>query len=295
MPRPSCHPASPERAPRREPAAAGGGPACRTVRFERHLLALPAAAAWFLLLLTLASAVSAHYQKQPPIPSPLPAGSTLIVGFLNGHNEGSDENLADGPPMQLAVRLRALALPGVYIDLVGWNDRASVRNWIKSATLRDSAGRCTKDGCREVLLILYGQARGGEAVHKLARELGRLGLPVALTLQVDNVGPPQETVPPNVARAASLAGDWQPYHPTRIRAEDPARTRILANLRYTYDGRWVDLAANNGRALSSHAPRPITETAPPVWNRVEDYILEELRLAGIPGAPAPPHPVTPPI
>ena len=269
------------------------GPVCRR---DRHRPArwLPGGCLLLCAILALALSASAQRRKLFSTPTPLPPGSTLIIGFTNGFDEGSDEDLQDGPPLQLGARLRTLGLAGVYIETAEHTQRRAVLKFIESATGRDFRGRCELDGCRELRLILFGQAKGGAAVYRLARDLDRLGLPVALAIQVDNVGPAEEVVPPNVARAANLASSWLLRRPTLIRAQDSAKTQILANLRYDYDqAKWIELSASAGAEKSARAARPLPENAPPVWNRVEDYILEELHRAGIPGAPAPPHSVSP--
>jgi hypothetical protein len=258
--------------------------------FMIHARSIPPIALAAALAACLALTLPAYAQRMQyfTTPTPLPAGSTLIVGFTNGIDEGSDEDLQDGPPLQLGASLRALGLAGVYIETADHTLRRAVLKLIESATGRDSKGRCGQVGCRDVRLIFYGQAKGGQAVFKLTRDLNRLAVPVALTVQVENVGPSEDVIPPNVARAASLAGDRMPHRPTRIIAQDPAKTQILANLRYTYEGKWADLAPTTWAEQFSHVPGSVMEAAVPVWNRVEDYILDELRRAGISGVPAPP-------
>jgi hypothetical protein len=77
---------------------------------------------------------------------------------------------------------------------------------------------------------------------------------------------------------------------TAIRAEDPAKTVIVANLRFTYDGKWVDISDATLPEQLAHTSHTEMEYDPEVWNRVEDYILEELRREKVPGTPAPHHP-----
>jgi pimeloyl-ACP methyl ester carboxylesterase len=216
----------------------------------------------------------------------------LIVGFLGGIERWKDENR---PVNQLADRLRALQLPGVYVETAEHAHRGEILKLIKAATGKLSSNRCISGGCREVRLILYGHSMGGAGVVKLARDLNQLGLPVTLTVQVDSVGATDDVIPPNVARAANLyqSDSWLLHGRTRIRAEDPSRTLILANLRYSYDGKWVDLSDATLPERVARAPHTEMEFDPQVWNRVEDYILDELHGAGIPGAPVPPHPLQP--
>jgi len=222
-------------------------------------------------------------------PTPLASGSTLILGFLGSGERVPD---ADMPVVQLAQRLRALDLPGVYVETAEYSRRSAALKLIEAASGRDEKGRCTSVGCREVRILLYGRGAGAEALVKLAHELKQRSLPVALAVEVDSSASQDELIPANVARAANLYGTHRLSlrGRTRIHAEDSEKTKILGNLQFTEAGRWVDMSSREEEQdLSAHKPGDDPESDPQVWNRVEDYILDELHRAGIPGAPAPPH------
>ena len=240
----------------------------------------------FALLFPLA--VSAQRRKDFTAPTPFVSGSTLILGLLDHGDRDSELNR---PAVQLAERLRALALPGVYIELAERSRRGEALKFIEAATGRDSKRRCTAEGCRDVRLMIYGRGDGAAAVVKLARELKERELPVALAELVDYTGENEAVIPPNVAKAANLYQSFVPSLrvPARIRAEDPQKTVILANQRFSAGGHWVDLSENTSGGPARPARHTAEDTDPIVWNRVEDYILAELHNAGIPGAPAPPH------
>jgi len=236
----------------------------------------------------LPAAAASPRRKDFSTPTPLPAGSTLIVGFLDHADRDAELNR---PAVLLEERLRALALPGVYLELAEHSRRGEARKFIEAATGRDSKGRCGAEGCRAVRVLLYGRGEGAAEVLKLVRELRQRELPVALAELVDYTGPEEAVIPSNVAKAANLYQSSLPSlrAPASIRAEDPAKTEILANQRFTAGGRWVDLSDKTTGGLSSPTRQPGGDTNPEVWNRVEDYILAELHNAGIAGAPAPPH------
>ena len=272
-----CHPARPERRRRErseEPAFSGSAGV---------LLSVLAAAA-----LLLPSAHASQRRKEFTAPTPFASGSTLIIGFLDHADRDAQVNR---PVAQLAERLRALSLPGVYVELAEHSHRGDALKFIEAATGRDSKGRCTADGCREVRLLLYGRGDGAAEMVKLARELKQRELTVALAELVDDTGESEVVIPSNVARAANLYQSFVPSlrAPARIRAEDPQKTVILANQRFTAGGHWQDLGDNASERASRAAGDSPEDTDPQVWNRVEDYILAELHSAGIPGAPAPPH------
>jgi len=220
-------------------------------------------------------------------PTPLTSGSTLILGFLGGGKRSGEENR---PAIQLAERLRALEIPAVYVETTAHDRSSQAFKFIEAATRRDAKGRCPVQGCSKIQLLLYGRGEGGATLLKLARELNTLGISIALAVQVDTVGRSDGVIPSNVARAANLydAGAAATSGATRIRAEDPAKTQILANLMFSDDGKWVDLPEGVSPGPSRGARSAQFDSDPQVWNRVEDYILDEMRRAGISGVPAPP-------
>ena len=248
----------------------------------------------FLAILGLALSASPQRVKNFSTPTPLPPTSTLIVGF------GATQNAAGTlpqPPYRLAVRLRALALPGVFVETIESSMFGMAQGFLLAATGRNSKGVCGSDGCREVRFIFYGYGDGAAEMLKAIRKLKSIGLPVALAVEITNAGGCGGVIPSNVVRAANICLDerWADHGRKQIRAEDPATTQILANLRASSEGRWLDIsqATQEHPKLRYHDLH--TELDPIVWNHVEDYILDELHRAGIPGAPAPPHPVLPPL
>jgi hypothetical protein len=81
-------------------------------------------------------------------------------------------------------------------------------------------------------VILVGHSMGGWAVMSVARELGRRGIPVELTIQVDSVGITDYTLPRNVKAAAIFhARDALMLLTTKhLRREDPSRTELVADV-----------------------------------------------------------------
>ncbi|HKM89766.1 MAG TPA: hypothetical protein VJX29_04050 [Candidatus Acidoferrales bacterium] len=237
-------------------------------------------------ILAVAAPAAAQHRTEFTTPTPVTSGSTLILGFLGGGKRSGDENR---PAIQLAERLRALEIPAVYIETTGHDRYTQALKLIEAATRRDAKGRCPVQGCSKVQLLLYGRGEGGATVLRLARELKILGLPVALTVQVDTAGRSDGVIPSNVARAANLydAGAAT-AGAMRIHAEDPAKTQILANLLFSDDAKWVDLPEGVSPGPPRRARSAQFDSDPQIWNRVEDYILDEMRRAGISGVPAPP-------
>jgi hypothetical protein len=80
--------------------------------------------------------------------------------------------------------------------------------------------------------IVYGISWGASETVILARELGKEGIPVQLTIQVDSVakiGEDDRVIPANVAEAANF------YQPSGVLHGRHAHTRILGNFRSDYE------------------------------------------------------------
>ena len=249
---------------------------------------LPIGAATLAAVLLWPAPARGQRKNEFTTPMPLPAGSTLIVGFLAKYEEHGEKRQPDA---MLATRLRALALPGVQIETAGRSSYGDALRLVLAAAGRNSRGACVSEGCRDVRFIFYGYLHGAEEMMKAARRLEQFGLPVTLAVALTNAGACEGVIPANVARAANICLDlrWVDHGRKRIRAEDPAKTQILANLRTSTDGRWLDISEANQPDPKIWPSDPYLEFDPVAWNHAEDYILDELRRAGIPGAPAPPH------
>jgi hypothetical protein len=238
------------------------------------------AAAFLMLALVLSgpAAPSLHAQRAKDLTTltPLHSGDTLVIGFLGGIEKWNDESR---PVRELALQLRGMQMPGVYVETFEHGRRHEARKLIAAAIGRDSKGKFDAQGRRDIRIILFGHSMGGAAVVKLARELQKMDVPVALTVQVDSVGVSDAAIPVNVARAANLfQHDSKLLHGRgEIRAQDPKKTVILGNFQYTYDGKWVDLSHARVGEQIIRTRHTKMEYDPEVWQRVEGFILEELR------------------
>ncbi|MBV9180495.1 MAG: hypothetical protein JO356_04220, partial [Acidobacteria bacterium] len=134
-------------------------------------------------------------------------------------------------------------------------------------------------------VILFGHSWGASAAIYLARELERDGVPVSLTIQVDSIakhGRDDSVIPANVAEAMNF---YQPrgilHGRSAITAADSSKTKILGNLRLTYDKApaecrlypWYDRLLFKGHTA--------IECDPDVWSRVENLIRMRLETSPI--------------
>ena len=225
---------------------------------------------------------AAHGQRfsQLTIPTPLPPGSALVIGFLGGYDRWDDDHRS---VRQLVMKLRDR--PGVYAESVSNHHRALAVKLIRGALDTNRNGQIDPEEAANARVILFGQSWGGAAAIATARALGRLGVPVLLTAQIDSVGAHDAVIPENV-RAAVNFYQHDPFTTIhgrkQIRAADPTRTTILGNFEASYVFRSLDESnASKARQVfgGSHTKM---ELDPVVWNRVETYISDAIARRPLP-------------
>jgi pimeloyl-ACP methyl ester carboxylesterase len=214
-------------------------------------------------------------RKDIRTPAPMPPGSLVVVGFLGAWEAWDNDKRS---VRKLALDLRRRNLPGVYVETAGNHSRRTVLRFLRDALDTNRNRKLEPEEARAAQIILYGQSFGGAAAVKLARELNRLGVPVRLTVQVDSVGRDDHLIPPNVGRALNLyQRDPGPvWGENEIRAVDPARTKILGNVRFTYLFRSVDMSDYPRAARRLGVAHWKMDNDPAVWTAVEATILSEI-------------------
>jgi hypothetical protein len=131
----------------------------------------------------------------------------------------------------------------------------------------------------------------------LARDLGRLGIPVSLAILVDSVHKPghnDAVIPPNVRNFVNFYQTRGLIHGrSRIRASDPQRTNMIGNFRMAYEDRHID--CDNYPWIPRHLNRPHheIENDPLVWEQISSIIDSDL-FTGNPAVEAS-LPPTPPV
>lgn len=223
------------------------------------------------LLLAAASCTAACPQTLSDLKTatPIPAGSTLVIGFLGFYDGWKDEHRS---VRRLVLKLRQR--PGVYAESISNHHRRVAMRLIRRALDTNRDGKLEPEEKSRARIILFGQSWGGAAAVFTARDLEKLGIPVLLTAQVDSVGINDEVIPANV-RAAVNFYQRDPFSlqgRSEIRAADPARTVILGNFRERYTSRTVDQSNATWPRRVFGRSHTKMELDPEVWSRVEEYI-----------------------
>jgi hypothetical protein len=220
--------------------------------------------------------------SHPAIASDLPAERPvpIVIGFVGGmvgHNNASHSEV------QLANRLRSDYAAGLQVKMFENRRGGEARREVLRLLDANGDGQLSKAEKLDARIAIYGHSWGASETVTLARALGREGIPVLLTIQVDSVAKPGEDdglIPANVAQAVNFyQNDGLLHGRSEIRADDSSRTRILGNFQFDYKSRSIDLKGYPWYARLFMKPHIEIESDPSVWQRVESLIRSELRPA----------------
>lgn len=236
-------------------------------RYDLRILA-------FLLAVFSCPVACAQRLSQLETPTPIPQGSTLVIGFLGGYDHWNDKHRS---VRQLVLNLRQK--PGVYAESISNHRRSIAMTFLRRALDTNRNNQLDPDEKTNARVILFGQSWGASAAVNTARDLQKLGIPVLLTVQVDSVGFRDNEVPSNV-RAAVNFFQHDPmttiHGQKQIHAVDPTMTTILGNFEMSYEWRSVDLSNASWRRRLFGGSHTKMELDPAVWNQVEQYISDAI-------------------
>jgi hypothetical protein len=230
------------------------------------------------ILCLVASAAHAGIASPASTPEAVTATNpVIVVGFVGGFVRHDDMVHS---AVQVAAHLRQDYPSGVYVEVLENRRREKAHADIVRLVDTNRDGTLSVEEKQNARIILYGHSWGASEAITLARELGREGIPVLLTVQVDSVRKPGENdkvISANVAEAANfyqlngfLHGEPQ------IRAADPARTRILGNFRFDYKGTPIDCKQYPWYDRVFMKFHTDIECDPKVWTQVESLIHSRL-------------------
>lgn len=207
----------------------------------------------------------------------VPTSPVIVVGFVGGFVR---HDASIHSTVQVAAHLRQDYPSGVYVEVFENRRGEAAHAEIIRLMDIDHDGRLSVEEKKNARIILYGHSWGASEAITLARELGREGVPVLLTVQVDSVAKPGENdkvIPANVAEAANFyQTDGFLRGQPQIIAADPVRTHIIGNFRFDYKTNPIfckDYPWYNRLLMRAHIE---IECDPRVWTQVESLIRSRL-------------------
>ena len=234
-----------------------------------------------LKLVTPVPAVADSPTERPPSITRTKPGAAIpnviVIGFVGGFIKHDDLVHSE---VQLAARLRKAYPLGVDVETFENYREGKARQKVLSLLDANHTGTPTPSEKQNARIIIYGHSWGGSAAIALARELGKDGIPVLLTIQIDSVSRLHEedaVIPANVTRAVNF---YQPngllHGQPSIRAADPTHTSIIGNFRFDYKASayncvqypWYDRVF-----VKAHTQ---IECDPSVWKQAEALIRSDL-------------------
>jgi hypothetical protein len=171
-------------------------------------------------------------------------------------------------------------LPDVHIETLENRKRDLAMELIQNSFDSNRDGYLDETERSTARLIMFGHSLGGAAVVKLSHNLRDMGIPVLLTVQIDSVGFTYDdhVIPSNVRCAANLyqLDGWLLVGEDEIVPEDPEKTKIIANLRFDYKDKEVDMSGAPWKRRLLSVPHSKMDADPKVWSTVEQLILSEI-------------------
>jgi pimeloyl-ACP methyl ester carboxylesterase len=235
-----------------------------------------------------------HYGQQASLPQ---LRSTLtdptnrnviIIGFVGGFVSRDD---VKHPEVQFAAYLRD-RYPTIHAEVFGNHHGRKALHQVMRLLDTDHDGILSSLEKERATVIIYGHSWGATETVEFARELGKRGIPVALTIQIDTIGKPghkASAISPNVARAINFYQSEGPLHGApQIVAADPARTEILGNIHMTYENRPINCDNYSWYSRTLNKPHHEIENDFRVWDELASLINSNLPgTASIVQAPSP--------
>jgi hypothetical protein len=241
-----------------------GGPQPWKVR----ILALVLASAIFAAL----GAAQVSVPKVRSSPARSAGGKVIIIGFVGGFVSQDDMK---HPEVQFAAYLRD-RYPLIEAEVFGNHHGRKALHEVVRMLDSDGDGVLTPDEKSESTIIIYGHSWGAAETVTFAHALGQMGIPVALTIQIDTIAKPGSRgaiVPANVASAINFYQTRGPLHGRpEIVAADPKQTTILGNILMTYEDRPINCANYTWYARVFNKPHHEIENDFRVWDRAASLI-----------------------
>ena len=212
-----------------------------------------------------------------PASSPSPKPPAIVIGFLGGFV--AHDNPVHGE-VQLAARLTKEMPQGVEVRTFESYHGKNAMAFVTRNLDTNHDGQLSAEEKQNARIVIYGHSWGGAESIYVARMLGKAGIPVLLTIQVDSYcrpGGDDMTIPANVSQAANF---YQPngiihgHHD--IHAANSGSTKILGNFRFDYQKSALNCEKYpwwDRYIVKAHTQ---IECDPVIWDRVDALIRKTI-------------------
>jgi hypothetical protein len=212
-------------------------------------------------------------EKTTAVASP----QVIVTGFVGGFVRRNDTVHQE---VQLAAHLRKQYPARMQVKIFENRQGRQAHREVLEMLGADRNGELSDWEKRAARIVIYGHSWGASEGVTLARTLGKDGIPVLLTIQVDSVsklGEDDRWIPANVGQAVNFYQANGLLHGRReILAADRSRTEILGNYRFDYKTKYVSCNGFPWYAQMFMSPHIEIECDPSVWNQVESLIRSKL-------------------
>jgi len=202
--------------------------------------------------------------------------NVIIIGFVGGFVSRDD---AKHPEVQFAAYLRD-RYPTIHAEVFGNHHGRKALHQVVRLLDTDHDGVLSSIEKERATVIIYGHSWGATETVEFAHELGRMGIPVALTIQIDTIAKPghkSSGIPSNVASAINFYQTEGPLHGApEIVAVDPARTEIIGNIHMSYENRPINCDNYSWYSRTLNKPHHEIENDFRVWDEVASLINSHL-------------------
>jgi hypothetical protein len=204
------------------------------------------------------------------------ARNVIIIGFVGGFVSRKDTK---HPEVQFAAYLRD-RYPSIHAEVFGNHHDGKALRQVVQLLDTNHDGVLTSVEKERSTVIVYGHSWGATETVAFARELGEMGIPVALTIQVDTIAKPghkASEISANVASAINFYQSEGPLHGQPvIVAADPDRTKIIGNVHMTYEDRPINCDNYSWYSRTLNRPHHKIENDFRVWDEIASMINADL-------------------
>jgi len=203
---------------------------------------------------------------------------TIVIGFVGGFVNHDDAKHSE---VQFAQYLRERYPSSVEAEVYTNHAGKQALQRVVQLLDIDRDGVLSTTEKKQARIIIYGHSWGASQAATLARELGKLDIPVLLTAQIDSIrklGQQTAMISANVGRAVNFYQERGMFHGRRlIHADNPDRTAILGNYRMNCeDHRFGCEKPGWIRSFFFNKPHLEIENDPWVWNQIALLIDAEV-------------------